>query len=111
MVKSQDILDLIRVDADPAALHEKAGEVSELLRTLAHPIRLMLVCTLVKGEYSVSELEEKLDIHQPSLSQQLSVLREAEIVETRRDGKQIYYRLTEEKAAKLVGALYTIFCA
>jgi len=111
MVKSMDIRDLLQVDADPAALHEKATEVSDLLRTLAHPIRLMLVCTLVKGEYSVSELEEKLDIHQPSLSQQLSVLREAEIVETRRDGKQIYYRLTEEKAAKLVGALYAIFCA
>ena len=52
-------------------LQGKASEVSELLKTLAHPMRLMIVCTLIDGEYSVSELEEKLDIHQPNLSQQL----------------------------------------
>lgn len=88
----------------------RAAEVSALLKTLAHPARLMLVCTLVEGEFSVSELEEKLDFHQPHLSQQLTVLREANIVITRREGKQIFYSLTEEKAAQLVGALYTIFC-
>jgi DNA-binding transcriptional ArsR family regulator len=96
---------------DLTDLQGKAAEVSELLKTLAHPMRLMIVCTLIEGEYSVSELEEKLDIHQPNLSQQLTVLREAEIVETRRDGKQIYYRLTAQKAERLVGALYDIFCA
>jgi ArsR family transcriptional regulator len=103
-----------RVDkrvADPADLQDKALEVSELLKTLAHPMRLMIVCTLIKGEYSVGELEEKLDIHQPNLSQQLTVLREAEIVETRREGKQIYYKLMARKAERLVGALYDIFCA
>lgn len=96
---------------DLTDLQDKACEVSELLKTLAHPMRLMIVCTLIEGEYSVSELEEKLDIHQPNLSQQLTVLREAEIVETRREGKQIYYRLTARKAERLVGALYDIFCA
>ena len=96
---------------DLTDLQGKAAEVSELLKTLAHPMRLMIVCTLIEGEYSVSELEEKLDIHQPNLSQQLTVLREAEIVETRREGKQIYYRLTARKAERLVGALYDIFCA
>ena len=96
---------------DLTDLQGKAAEVSELLKTLAHPMRLMIVCTLIEGEYSVSELEEKLDIHQPNLSQQLTVLREAELVETRREGKQIYYRLTALKAERLVGALYDIFCA
>ncbi|UVK57127.1 metalloregulator ArsR/SmtB family transcription factor [Mesorhizobium sp. AR02] len=95
----------------PAAMESRAGEVAALLKTLAHPMRLMLVCTLVEGEYSVSQLEEMLDIHQPNLSQQLTVLRDANIVETRRDGKQIFYRLTAEKAAQLVAALYTIFCS
>ncbi|MBE1710838.1 MULTISPECIES: sulfite-sensing transcriptional repressor BigR [Mesorhizobium] len=95
----------------PAAMESRAGEVAALLKTLAHPMRLMLVCTLVEGEYSVSQLEETLDIHQPNLSQQLTVLRDANIVETRRDGKQIFYRLTAEKAAQLVAALYTIFCS
>jgi len=99
------------VKMSPAAMESRAGEVAALLKTLAHPMRLMLVCTLVEGEYSVSRLEEMLDIHQPSLSQQLTVLRDANIVETRRDGKQIFYRLTAEKAAQLVAALYTIFCS
>lgn len=93
------------------AMENKAAEVAALLKTLAHPARLMLVCTLVEGEFSVSELEEKLGIHQPNLSQQLNVLKDAEIVETRREGKQIFYRLTARKAALLVGSLYTIFCA
>jgi len=99
------------VNMSPAAMESRAGEVAALLKTLAHPIRLMLVCTLVEGEHSVSQLEEALGIHQPNLSQQLTVLRDANIVETRRDGKQIFYRLTAEKAAQLVAALYTIFCS
>lgn len=101
----------VAMKMSPAAMESRAGEVAALLKTLAHPMRLMLVCTLVEGEYSVSQLEERLDIHQPSLSQQLTVLRDANIVETRRDGKQIFYRLTAEKAAELVAALYTIFCS
>jgi DNA-binding transcriptional ArsR family regulator len=88
----------------------RAEEVAGLLRTLSHPARLMLACTLAEGEYSVGELERLLDIRQPTLSQQLGVLRDAGVVETRRDAKQIFYRLTEAKAAKLIEALYTIFC-
>ncbi len=94
-----------------AEMAGRAGEVADLLKTLSHQARLMIVCTLVEGEFSVSELEEKLDFHQPHLSQYLTVLRNSGIVETRREGKQIFYRLTEEKAARLVGALYDIFCA
>ncbi len=92
-------------------MEKRAGEVANLLKTLSHPVRLMLVCTLVEGEYSVGALEEQIGIGQPTLSQQLAVLRDAGIVETRREAKQIFYRLTEAKAAQLVGALYSIFCA
>lgn len=93
-----------------ADMAERAGDVAGLLKTLAHPVRLMLACTLAEGEYSVGVLEEKLAIHQPTLSAQLTVLRGAGIVETRREGKQIFYRLSEEKAAQLIEALYAIFC-
>lgn len=88
----------------------RASEATALLKTLANHNRLMIVCTLVEGERSVSELEELLGIHQPTLSQQLSVLRETGIVATRRDAKHVFYRLTEDKAAQLVMALYDIFC-
>ncbi|MBL0370850.1 helix-turn-helix transcriptional regulator [Rhizobium sp. KVB221] len=100
-----------KVEMSPEIMEARAKEVTAILKTLAHPARLMLVCTLVQGEYSVSELEEKLGIHQPTLSQQLTVLREAGIVETRREGKQIFYWLTAEKTTRLIAALYTIFCA
>ncbi|MBP1882197.1 sulfite-sensing transcriptional repressor BigR [Sinorhizobium mexicanum] len=88
----------------------RAGEAATLLKTLANQNRLMIVCALVEGEHSVGQLEEMLGIHQPTLSQQLTVLREAGIVATRRDAKQIFYRLAEEKASRLVMALYEIFC-
>lgn len=87
-----------------------AGEAAALLKSVANQNRLMIVCTLVEGEHSVGQLEETLGIHQPTLSQQLTVLRGAGIVATRRDAKQIFYRLTEEKACRLVVALYEIFC-
>ncbi|WP_237371029.1 sulfite-sensing transcriptional repressor BigR [Rhizobium sp. SL42] len=95
----------------PDLMETRAANVASHLKTLAHPVRLMLVCTLAQGEYAVGELEERLDVHQPTLSQQLTVLRDAGIVETRREGKQIFYRLVEAKTAKLVAALYAIFCA
>ncbi|SEL06415.1 ArsR/SmtB family transcription factor [Xaviernesmea oryzae] len=88
----------------------KAEEVALLLKTLSHPARLMIVCTLVDTELAVGELEAMLELHQPHLSQHLTVLRAARIVEPRRAGKQIYYRLTQAKAAELVGALHAIFC-
>lgn len=91
-------------------MEERASEAAALLKTLANPNRLLIVCTLVEGEHSVGQLEEMLGIHQPTLSQQLTVLREAGIVATRRDAKQIFYRLAEEKAARLVMALHEILC-
>ena len=94
----------------PQDMEGRAAEVASLLKTLAHPARLVLACSLAQGEYSVGELEEKLGIRQPSLSQQLGVLRDAGVVETRREAKQIFYRLTEQKAARLIQALYGIFC-
>lgn len=108
---SADLKTMKKARLSAQELFLSAGVVARLLKTLSHPARLMIVCTLVEGEYSVGELEETVDVHQPHLSQHLTVLRGSGIVETRREGKQIFYRLTEEKAAKLVAALYDIFCA
>lgn len=106
-----DGLPVARGSMTLAEMQERAGEVAGLLKTLVHPARLMLACTLVEGEYAVGELETKLGITQPTLSQQLTVLRTARIVATRREGKQVFYRLSEAKAARLIEALYAIFCA
>ena len=93
-----------------AEMASRADEVASLLKTLAHPARLMLACQLAEGEYGVGALETMLGIRQPTLSQQLGVLREAGIVATRREAKQMFYRLSEEKAARLIEALYAIYC-
>jgi DNA-binding transcriptional ArsR family regulator len=84
--------------------------VAELMKSLAHPQRLMIVCTLIEGERAVSELERDLGIHQPSLSQQLATLREASVIIGRRQAKAVIYRIHDERAAALIEALHAIFC-
>lgn len=87
----------------------KAGEVSGILKVLAHPARLRLACRLVAGECSVADMERQLGITQPSLSQHLGALREAGFVTTRREHKLVFYRLTDERVLAIVAALHEIF--
>lgn len=101
---------LMRNTLDRYELDAHAQEASQLLKSLANPNRLMIVCTLVEGERSVAELENELGIHQPTLSQQLTALREAGLVQTRRESRHVYYCLTNDKAAQVIEALYRIFC-
>ena len=81
-----------------------------LLRTLAHEDRLLLLCQLCEQEMCVSDLEESLDIRQPSLSQQLGVLRREGLVHTRREGKHIYYSVKPGPALVLLQTLHNLFC-
>lgn len=88
----------------------KACEAAEFLKALAHESRLMILCILAEGEKSVSELEDILQMRQPAVSQQLARLRMDGLVDTRRDGKTIYYRLASEQARLVIGAVYEAFC-
>ena len=92
------------------SMHEAAAEACRLMKALANPDRLMLLCQLSQGEASVGELEAALGILQPTLSQQLGVLREEEIVQTRRDGKHIHYRIDSPQALAVLQVLYDQFC-
>jgi DNA-binding transcriptional ArsR family regulator len=87
-----------------------ATQACGLLKTLGNPDRLLLLCQLTQGEYCVSELESMLGIQQPTLSQQLGVLREEGLVHTRREGKQIYYSLASKEATAVLRVLYDLFC-
>lgn len=91
-------------------MHAAAGKASQLLKSLSHPDRLMLLCQLTQGEHCVSELEEKVGLGQPSLSQQLGILRKDGLVNTRREGKQIYYSVASEDALAILNVLYDRFC-
>lgn len=95
---------------DIAQMRSAAGEATAMLRVLANEDRLLLLCQLSQGEKSVSELEELLDIHQPTLSQQLGVLRADGLVNTRRDGKRIYYSIANPKVLALLETLYSLYC-
>ena len=87
-----------------------ASQASGLLKALANPDRLLLLCQLSQGEQCVSELENLLGIVQPTLSQQLGVLREESLVSTRREGKQIFYSITSKEALAVMQVLYAQFC-
>lgn len=95
---------------DIQRLRDNADEAERLLKSLANPDRLLLLCQLSQGELNVSELERKLGIHQPTLSQQLGVLRREGLVETRREGKMIFYRVNSGPALTVIGTLYQLFC-
>lgn len=87
-----------------------AADASSLLKTLGNPDRLLLLCQLSQGEFCVSELESMSGISQPTLSQQLGVLRAENLVATRRAGKQIHYTLASKEATAIMQLLYRLYC-
>ena len=95
---------------DTEMLRTAAGQAVSALKLLANEDRLLLLCQLSQGEMCVSELEEKLQIRQPTLSQQLSVLRNEGVVATRRQGKNIYYSMADPAMLDIVAVLYRLYC-
>ncbi len=91
-------------------MRQAASRACNLMKVLSNPDRLMILCQLSQGEKRVGELEELLGIVQPTLSQQLTVLREEELVITRRDGKNIYYSINSAQALALIQILYQQYC-
>ncbi len=91
-------------------MQSAAAKACRLMKILSNPDRLLILCQLAQGEKRVGELEELLSIVQPTLSQQLTVLREEELVSTRRDGKNIYYELSSQQVLAIMEVLYTQFC-
>lgn len=95
---------------DPAAMRTAAARACGLLKVLGNPDRLLLLCQLSQGPLCVSELESTVGIGQPTLSQQLGVLREEALVSTRREGKQIFYSIASDEAQAVLQVLYQLYC-
>lgn len=91
-------------------LRQSADAASRLMKVLSNPDRMLLLCQLAQGEKRVGELEALLDIVQPTLSQQLGILRDEGLVSTRREGKNIYYRIDSPQALAVMDVLYVQFC-
>jgi DNA-binding transcriptional ArsR family regulator len=97
-------------DLDVDMLLANARQASELLKALSHEVRLLILCFLIEGEKSVGEIEKLLDLRQPAVSQQLARLRADGLVETRRNGKSIYYSLARSEVRDVIAVLHDAFC-
>ena len=91
-------------------MQQNAYAASKLLKTLANPARLMILCNIIKQERAVGELEKLIGLSQSALSQHLSRLRHEGIVECRREGQSVYYSLKDESARRVLEVLYGIYC-
>ncbi|MGP1358972.1 ArsR/SmtB family transcription factor [Roseicyclus sp.] len=87
-----------------------AQDASDFLKALSHEGRLMILCSLAHGEKSVTELEHMLSSRQAAVSQQLARLRQERLISARRDGKQIFYSLTDDRARRIIEQVYELFC-
>ncbi len=94
---------------DLDALRERAADVSAILKLLSHPNRLLVACELMDGERSVSAIEADTGVRQPNLSRDLARLRAAGVVATRREAKQVFYRLADPRIQTLMQSLCAVF--
>jgi DNA-binding transcriptional ArsR family regulator len=95
---------------DLGAMMHNAADASEFLKALSHEARLVILCLLTEGEKSVTEIEQTLGLRQAAVSQQLARLRADDLVNARRDGKNIYYSLARPEVRAVIDALHSAFC-
>jgi DNA-binding transcriptional ArsR family regulator len=96
---------------DLSDIKTHAAKASDLLKSMSNQARLMILCNLVEGERSVSELEQLLKLSQSAISQHLAILRRERIVATRRQGQNIYYSLASDEAMAILSTLYGLYCS
>ena len=97
----------------PEDMDKMAGNVVQavnFLKAISHEGRLMILCYLASGEKSVTDLEELLSARQAAVSQQLSRLRQEGLVTPRREGKIIYYSLSDNRSTQIMEVVYDLFC-
>ncbi|MEM7270250.1 MAG: metalloregulator ArsR/SmtB family transcription factor [Pseudomonadota bacterium] len=105
------VLDPGMSDEELEGMVKNARDATAFMKAIAHEGRMMTLCYLSTGEKSVTELERLLSSRQAAVSQQLTRLRLEGLVDFRRDGKTIYYRLADERARRMLELVYEMFCA
>ena len=98
------------MEIDLAAMESRAAETARMLSTLANPKRLMALCHLLEGEKSVGRLADLVGLAPAALSQHLSRMRDLRLVETRRDGQTIHYRLASAEVGAVLRTLHGLYC-
>lgn len=100
----------MNTDLEITTMRDSADQVVGILKSLANTDRLIILCHLSQTELNVSQIEHLTGIQQPTLSQQLMMLRKSDVVSTRRDGKQIYYSIKDENLVVILKTLYQLYC-
>lgn len=95
---------------DIAQMEEHASAAARLLKHLAHESRLMILCLLWESERTVGEINERVGLSQSALSQHLALLREEGLVSCRRQSQNIFYRLADPKATRILSTLHDLYC-
>jgi DNA-binding transcriptional ArsR family regulator len=99
------------IQVNPEQMASAAAKASELMRTLGHKDRLMILCHLISGEKSVGKLAGLLEIPQSPLSQHLARMRKENLVTTRREAQTIYYSIASNEAARMVELMHELYCS
>lgn len=94
-----------------AEMHEHAADAAQLLKALGNEQRLLILCNLLEGPLSVGELNERVELSQSALSQHLALLREAGMVDTRRESQSIFYSLPQGPVTRVMAVLQEIYCS
>ena len=99
------------VKIDPKKMANAAQKASDLMKTLGHKDRLMVLCHLASGEKSVGQLAGLLDIPQSPLSQHLARMRKESLVNTRREAQTIYYSIASGDAGRFIELMHELYCS
>ncbi|MEI7843600.1 MAG: metalloregulator ArsR/SmtB family transcription factor [Gallionellaceae bacterium] len=84
---------------------------SMAMKAIAHPLRLKILCILGENELSVQEIVDNVGTSQSNISQHLAILREKEVLATRKEANKVYYRIGDPRTLKLVGMMRDVFCS
>ena len=92
------------------AMQAQAETAAELLKAIANPQRLRILCLLIEGERTVSQINEQVDLSQSALSQHLAILRQKSLVTTRKQAQTVFYRVAEGAVTQIIQTLHDIYC-
>lgn len=93
-----------------ADMQGNATQAADLLKVMAHPERLMVLCQLIQGEVGVGQLQQGSSLSQSAFSQHLTVLRKHNLIQARKASQQVFYSLADPRVEPLIQSLHSVFC-
>ena len=106
MTQAEDLLDNLELLAGEADI----DRASRALKAMSHPLRLKILCTLGEGEVSVQDIVDNVGTSQSNISQHLAILRDKDILATRKDANRVYYKISDPRLLQLIGMMREVFC-